>query len=252
MLIKMENITNCRDLGGMKAADSKQIKQKRLIRSSVPYNLSTNDVDCLTQKYHIKNIVDFRTETEKEEKPVDSRLLKFSNYYHIPGFDTFKEVVTRDKRSTYLLLENSENLTVEEAIRIIEMFYDYLTTAPNMQESYKKFFEVLLKCNKGSTLWHCSLGKDRAGIAAVLIEYALGVSYDDILKDYLLTNKHLDPGIEIKKDNAFRVFYGVRESFLQAWFDSIKKNYGTVEAYLETSLNVDEDKIAQLRNMYLE
>lgn len=248
----MENITNVRDLGGMKGAGGKHIKPKRLIRSSALYNLSDNDVNLLTNDLKVKNIVDFRTDIECNEKPDDYAKIKNVNYNHFTSFDTFQETITRDERSTYMLLENSENLTVEQAIKIIEDFYDYITTIPSMQIAYKKYFEVLLNCNEGSTIWHCSLGKDRAGIAAVLIEYVLGVSYKDILKDYLLTNESLDQTVERKKNNAFRVFYGVQESFLTSWFDSVEKNYGSVEGYLEESLNVGGTEIAQLRDMYLE
>lgn len=52
-------------------------------------------------------------------------------------------------------------------------------------------------------------------MAAVIVEKILGVSDDDIMKDYLETNNHMDPTIDLNKNNAFRAFYGTTESFLK-------------------------------------
>lgn len=75
---------------------------------------------------------------------------------------------------------------------------------------------------------------------------------DDIRADYLLTNEYLSDDIKRSKDNAFRVFYGVRDSFLDSWIGSVNRNYGSIDNYLEKSLNVDAAKIKKLREMYLE
>ena len=73
-----------------------------------------------------------------------------------------------------------------------------------------------METKEGSTLWHCSLGKDRAGMAAVIVEKILGVSDEDILADYMETNNHMDPTVDMAKSNAFRAFYGVCEGFIES------------------------------------
>ncbi len=40
-----------------------------------------------------------------------------------------------------------------------------------------------------AVLWHCTGGKDRTGLAAMLILSALGVDEETVVKDYLLTNE---------------------------------------------------------------
>lgn len=54
--------------------------------------------------------------------------------------------------------------------------------------AYRDFFDLLL-AGPQTLLWHCSAGKDRAGIAAALVLCALGVSRQEIMEDYLLTNR---------------------------------------------------------------
>ena len=252
MIIKLENIKNVRDLGGMRAADSKKIKAKRLIRSSKLWDASEKDIKTITEKLNVVNVVDFRTETERAEDP--HPIHKFPNiqYHFLKSYDTTQEIVTRDKKSNYLLMKNANKLTEDMAVEIIEDFYKQMPSAENLQKAYAQFFEVLLNTKKGATLWHCSLGKDRAGIAAVLVEHALGVSDEDIMKDYMLTNKYLEEITNKDMTNAFRVFYGVRESFLESWYESVDQKFGGIDKFLKDVLKVDEKKIEKLRKMYLE
>ena len=252
MNIELENINNARDLGGMQAADGQKIKPKRLIRSSALCDASESDINTLVKDYKLSHVVDFRTEAERCEKP--HLLDKFIGvkYSFLESFDKIEEVVTRDKESNYMLIKKVDKLTEEAAIDIIEDFYDQLPTVASLQIAYKMFFKILLENKDGAVLWHCSLGKDRAGIAAVLIEHVLGVSKEDIYKDYMLTNENLDQSITKNKNNAFRVFYGVRESFLDAWYQSVEDHYGNVDNYLNKKLGVGKKEIIKLRAMYLE
>ena len=252
MIIELEKISNIRDLGGIVTANGYQIKKARLIRSSALYSSSISDAEKIINTYKVNNIVDFRSTKEKNEKPHPKNLFPNINYYHIPVVDEVKHAVTRDKKSEYLIKTSSEGLSVDDAIKIIENFYWGMPLWESSQKTYRKFFEILLNNKNGSTLWHCSLGKDRAGIASVLIEYVLGVSYQNILKDYLLTNNYLLNNIEKDKNNAFRVFYGVQESFLTSWHDSIKEKWGSLNLYIKNVLDMDEGKIDKLKSMYLE
>ena len=58
VLIKFEKLSNARDLGGMRTADGRRIKQGRLIRSEQLMNLSPNDKVKLEGL--LDTVVDFR------------------------------------------------------------------------------------------------------------------------------------------------------------------------------------------------
>ena len=69
--------------------------------------------------------------------------------------------------------------------------YESIVSSSNAMAAYKTMFEVLLNQERGETLFFCSHGRDRTGIAAMLILTALGVPKKTIYEDYLLpTEKH--------------------------------------------------------------
>ena len=67
--IELEGLVNTRDLGGFETVDGRKIRPGRLIRSGELYDATSEDIKKLTQQYHLKTIVDFRTETERAGRP---------------------------------------------------------------------------------------------------------------------------------------------------------------------------------------
>ena len=123
MEIKLKNIFNARDLGGMQGADGRLIKPKRLIRSSCLYNASKKDAKILTEKYNLKNVVDFRSIPERDEKAHPKKLFSNVNYYSLPSFDTIVNAFTRDKESLKFIQKHTTEFSEDEAIEFIEIFY---------------------------------------------------------------------------------------------------------------------------------
>ncbi len=80
--------------------------------------------------------------------------------------------------------------------------YDVFATSNYSRNMYHSFFNQLLEGGDGTTLWHGSSGKDRTGIATVLILSALGVSQDTIMQDYLLTNDFVQGSIQYMTGKA--------------------------------------------------
>ena len=58
------------------------------------------------------------------------------------------------------------------------------------QHIYTQFLKDIIR-NKTPTLFHCSAGKDRTGLATVLIYLILDIDLDIILKDYMKSNEYL-------------------------------------------------------------
>ena len=204
------------------------------------------------EKYSLKNVVDFRSISERDEKPHPIKLFNNVSYYSLPSFDTIVNAFTRDKESLKFIQKHTSEFSEDEAIQFIEIFYRWLPTEQSVQDAYTEFLKILLNNKEGSTLWHCSLGKDRAGMASVIVEKILGVSDEDILLDYMETNNHMDPTVDMNKSNAFRVFYGVRKSFLENWYKSIDETWGSFDNYLHEGLDFSDENISQMREMYLE
>ncbi len=141
----------------------------------------------------------------------------------------------------------------------------YVSTMTNEkgQRGFASFFEAVLTTKEGSALWHCSAGKDRTGIAAALLLHVLGASPDDIMEDYLASNRFLESHTQEimdalaahhladRLDESVRVLNSVRPDFLQAAMDAACSVSGNLDAYLEQVLHVTPEKQETLRARYL-
>ena len=54
------------------------------------------------------------------------------------------------------------------------------------KSAYRVFFETLL-ANDEAIIFHCTVGKDRTGVAAALLLSLLGIPEEEIVRDYALT-----------------------------------------------------------------
>lgn len=122
-----------------------------------------------------------------------------------------------------------------------------------------------LEAGNTPILFHCSAGKDRTGISAILILLALGVDKETALDDYMLTNICRRKAIEksMVKHAALLAEHpeaksmilakeGVARTFAEQALGAIEKQYGTCEAYFQTEFGLDAARLKALRDRYLE
>ncbi|HBF6015549.1 TPA: tyrosine-protein phosphatase, partial [Clostridioides difficile] len=133
---------------------------------------------------------------------------------------------------------------------------------PINNPSYKKLVELIRDYSNLPILNHCTAGKDRTGVGSAIILMILGVSRENIMKDYLKSNDFADKEIErfieykpkfkdIPKENLKYIF-GVNEEYMKTAFRRIDEEYISVEAYLYGEFNLNKEEIRKLRNQYLE
>jgi protein-tyrosine phosphatase len=104
-------------------------------------------------------------------------------------------------------------------------------------------------------VFHCTAGKDRTGIAAMLLLRALGVDAAVVEQDYLLTNEHYrrPPAHDDRiPDDALAVLWSVRPSFLHTALAHIQQDHGGLERYLESRMKLNAAARARLASAYLE
>lgn len=118
---------------------------------------------------------------------------------------------------------------------------------------FAQFFGLLLAASD-PLVFHCTAGKDRTGFAAALLLHALGASQEDILRDYLHTNQRLPerpfPAKNLSPEAA-RVLWGVQADFLEAAFEAVNQDHGSLDAYLRDALGMSETQLRELRRLYL-
>ena len=73
------------------------------------------------------------------------------------------------------------------------------------EEEYRKVFELIKNADKKPVYLHCFLGSDRTGIMTFALLSLCGVSYDDMLLDYLFTN--FSPSGKRDPDREFNSWY---------------------------------------------
>lgn len=124
-------------------------------------------------------------------------------------------------------------------------------------------FDLMLDEKNLPLVQHCRGGKDRTGYGAALILLVLGVSKEDVLHDYMLTNvyKHdknersLKEMYEKTKNEdlvqAVRYFKEANEEFLMKALDTIDEQFGGIDHYVRYELNLSEEEIQRLKEIYL-
>lgn len=260
-LLSYESLPNIRDLGGMPARGGHTIKKGRLIRCGHLGAVSDSDLKKLTGRLSV--IADFRTTREKTMQP--DRDIPDTAYYHIPLVDSLTPGITRETEADESIVSRLL-FKPGEARTYMCRLYSSMATGRTQLAGYAEFLRILKKPHDQAVLWHCTVGKDRAGIGAVLIEEALGVSRDEIFADYLYTRECLRDEIHnlcetIKKkaatdsplaDEALSYLFGVDEEFLFSFYKAVEKEYGDMSTFFEKGLAVTAADRAAMQEMYLD
>ena len=122
---------------------------------------------------------------------------------------------------------------------------------PHFAEAYRR----LAAPDALPGLFHCAVGKDRTGLLAALVLSSLGVSDDDVVADYALSQEAMDRlvtwAIGEGQDLAARI-NGVPTAHLAAEPEAmrrlltwVRESYGSTPAYL-VALGVSADAIDAL------
>ena len=246
---------NIRDLGGLKGYNGKTIKYNRLFRGGAFPKVNEEDIKIL-ESFHLTDVVDFRGKDEFVNKS-DYRL-KNVTFHNFPVIEEKIKAEDRNKDDGNLLWFVSEHQSGYEHLK---EQYKVLVTNKQGIKAYKDFFKLVQEDNH-VIYFHCSQGKDRAGLAAFFIEMALGVSMEDAIDDYLLTNIAMEKRTEsLLRSVQYKDFYNeeykqslldvfsAKIDYLQATIDEINKQYGDIETFLTNILDIDLEK---MRLLYLE
>lgn len=260
--LNLRKLNNTRDLGGLPAEGGKRIRSGKLIRSGKIYKLPKSTVKRL-EEMRVDTIVDMRTEKERQEYPSSS--INGATYYNLPLMCTATRGITHEKSMARTMMEESKRLKNEfgTAPEYMMKMYEIILFSKEAQKNLKKFFELALN-EKNCMLWHCSAGKDRTGIAAMLLEWILGVDEQVIIADYVASDrfqrrKRLPQRLGLiiaPLPRRFKLFLyaqmQAKPEYITGAMQAIKDKYGTIEAYFENALEISEENIRTLKDKYLE
>lgn len=152
-LLDIEGVSNTRDLGGKIGEGGRRVAYGKLYRSALLDNVTQEGIYAL-KWLGVKTDLDLRAGGEGgagESSPLGADV----NYIHISGAAyTYPDLGFND---------------------------------PANREQFRKEMEEIVDPDNYPILFHCSVGRDRTGTLAIVIYALLGVSEEEIIKDYELS-----------------------------------------------------------------
>ena len=268
--LPFKKIVNARDLGGYVTEDGRRVKKGLLIRCAHLAHASQADLDFLAG-LPVTRVVDFRLDFEKNGK--EDQVIPGATYVSIPvdASGPIAAQATEEERKKFTGRKTFDVRKVivmaafnDKAKKMVDLMYPTLVNDPDCQWQYATFLRLLVDNEAGAVLFHCTQGKDRAGMAAAFILAALGAGRDTIIADFDETNRHYAQ--DLKKFSRRVRFWGGKEeelavvkAFIGAntenfikTLDLIDDRYGSMESYLKGPLKLSDTDLQTLRERFLE
>ena len=246
---------NFRELGGYEADEGKHVKWGQIYRGITTACLTSAADRKLLDSLGLRLILDLRSGTEAAAAPD-----------YVPDGARLVQICALcgdDGHEISFAPGDIERMmhTAREGENILYRMYRQMLFG---NKAFKELFRAL-EAGETPILFHCTAGKDRTGVAAMLILLALGASDETICADYARTNlcraaeiekAMADHAAEIAADPAQRMRWqssaGVDPETAPFVLRTIRQDYGSAESYLEAEYGLTPARLMRLRRMYLE
>ena len=249
MSLLFEGIHNFRDMGGLRTKDGRVVRKGLLYRCGELGFLTPKDREVL-KELGIKTIIDYRDEDEVEKSP--SPILE--------GVDNIR--ISAKKANSILKSASIEELMKTDFVNKFkrEVFSQFYAELPIDNPAYKELMNRL-KEKKVPLIHHCTAGKDRTGVGSAIIYLLLGVSEQDIIEEYLLTNATMEknPPKWLEKVKAIlgdshelQALAFCQQIWLEAAFQKIKDVYPSYEDYFYYEFGITAQDREAMKDFYLE
>lgn len=257
-VLPLPSACNFRDFGGYQARDGARIRWGRLYRSGAMSQLEAQDLGAV-RALGIRAVIDLRRADERAAAPNPSL-----------GTDVLERSWTEPDDASPLGGRSMDAPLDRDAARAA-MLRVYAAMPVRLQTRLRGVFAGLQAAAGAPLVLHCMVGKDRTGLAAALVLTALGVSREQVLEDYLLTNTAVDlaarvadrgaSGLCLSSSNAYlkrlppdalAMVLAADPDYLLASFRVIESDHGGVDAYLSAALGVDAARRGALAAALLE
>lgn len=203
--IDFEGIANFRDLGGYVCSGG-VTKWGVFYRSTSLYKATEADRKRL-KELGVDTVVDLRYPHEVKQYP--DRLPEGVRWYNYSIMGTVPVEAIR------------VNSSVPQTRTLIRMYRQILSYG---QPQIAAAIRTLLAA-KGPAVFHCAAGKDRTGIIAMLLLRTVGVSSEDILSDYMVSQNYVKWFTEDVS--------GSHVQNMELLLNQIEEKWGTAKNYLQ-------------------
>lgn len=244
--IVMDHVQNLRDVGGYPATGGKQVRWDRVFRSGQLGKVDEWDSLRLAN-LGIRTVIDLRMPEEVAQAPTE----------HLGDMRVVHAPIAIGK------IHDAPKRVIEGRMRkgdaLVYMQDEYLQFVTDNSRSLAQALRPFLEERNYPILISCSYGKDRTGFLVAMLLTALGVSYDSVVEDYLMSNRYIDISrlenevshLSSDAQESITVFLTANEELLDLAFHKIRKEYGSVERYLEKELELTDKKREKLKELLL-
>ena len=253
--LAFECVANFRDMGGHTTHDGRRLAPGRLLRAGHLGHATDKDL-ALLEPYGLQRVFDFRTAADIKLEGED-RLTSQAQCVRLPMPDPAKGTDIR------ALMENSTPADLDGIFGNGKAEQMMIDTSAGLvrerREPYALFLKALADGSQVPALFHCSAGKDRAGWAGSVVLLSLGVPEDEVIEQYLLSNRSAEEILNRNRENgqnfwhdALAPLIGVQESYIQSSFDTVAADWGDFDTDLSEGLGVTNEEREALRANLLE
>jgi protein-tyrosine phosphatase len=240
---------NFRHIGDYAVGDGRSTRADRLLRTGW-MDLSEPGESARFQDHKVSMVIDLRLPNELAQQPL-----------RLPNESSLRVVgLGIEQGSMAGYLRDLSKMTPEQADTkgaMARMYYEMLDEA---QPQFRQFFAEAAE-SAGPLLIMCTLGKDRTGVAVALLLAALGVRWDDILSDYMISAEALRGYDEVFAQRAnlaasginlelVRDMLTVHPEYLEGVRRRAEEISGSLEAFIAGPLGVTAEQKQRLLDLY--
>ena len=255
--VPIDGVRNFRDFGGYQTNKGQRVKRNYLFRSGNYAAITTPGLARFSQT-GIVTVVDLRRGQERQTSPSQLHGLPLETIFSSLGDG---DGVTLPPHLQYI---RDGDLSVEGCHNHMLSSYRRIPWEPQHGETFLKTFQKLAQSD-GPLVIHCAAGKDRTGILCGLILHTLGVSRDEIMYDYMLTNdvpmdevwlsdyaqRMSDMFKKTIEPEMLMPLIGVHSDYLALAWDEMERRNGGLDGYLD-KIGVTVDLRTVVANKLLE
>lgn len=260
--VALDGQTNFRDLGGYESADGRTVKWGVLFRSGRLNALSDADLEIVGD-LGIQTVVSFLTSEETEAT----------------GGDRLPVGV----RETPLPIEHGVANELTQAANVARQTGDFSAVPAELNSEihriliedaadvYASLIREIIAAESLPLAFHCSHGVHRTGTASAIILSLIGVPWETVREDYLLSNVTRAEEVEMRLGQLrelaaknqgvepdeidttnMEAFYILDGAYVDASLATINEEYGSVENYAKERLGLTSEEVEKLRDALLE
>ena len=263
-MIPFSHAVNFRELGGYPAADGRHVRYGQFYRGGCLAELDTAADHALLESFALKTVLDLRSTGEASAQP--DPVLPGVEYVRISGMDVggsevdYSPAGMQTTELTADMLERAVDAATQGLLPLNDAYRNILLN--------NAAYRFLVRCmveERTPILFHCTAGKDRTGMAAVLVLLLLGADRKTAVADYALTNVYRKEKIDtfIAKFSALTAsrpelaefvahIEGVNPAVADQAIDAVLQKYGSFDRYFAAEYGLDQAAMNKIRDFYLE